>query len=79
MPILNLSFDTGNVAIARITDALAMANGYQATVGGQPNPQTKAQFARNCVKNYITRTVRDYEREAARKTAEASVTDVALT
>jgi hypothetical protein len=64
MATLNFSFDTGSVPLSRIVDAFATAYRYHATIDGQPNPETKAQFARRMVKHYITQIVLTEERKA---------------
>lgn len=84
MATLSVSFDTGSVPLSRIQDAFASAYGWTATVsdgngGTIPNPETKAQFMRRKVKEYVTDVVKGQEREAARRTAESAVTEITLT
>lgn len=86
MATLTFSFDTGNVPISRIVDAMAIKYGYQATIpdpenaGGMiPNPETKAQFGRRQIRNIIVSAVKEAEVLAAREVAESSVTEVTLT
>lgn len=84
MATLSVSYDTGPVPLSRITDAFADAYGWTATItngGGVtvPNPETKAQFMRRKVGEYIRDVVRGQELDAARRTAEAGVTGVTLT
>lgn len=50
---------------ARIRNAFATAYGYQDTINGQPNPETKAQFRDRKIKEYIKEVVRSVERQAA--------------
>jgi hypothetical protein len=45
----------------RVLDAVCGSLGYQDTVDGQPNPETKAQFVRRMLKQSIRDMVRDYE------------------
>lgn len=74
MAVLTLTYDTGNVAVSRITDALALGHGWTAE-----SPLTKAQFAREVVRQMIIREVRDYEREQAKDAASSTITEVTLT
>lgn len=39
--------------ITRIVNAFATAYGYQATINGSPNPQTKVDFAMDKISSYI--------------------------
>ena len=85
MATLTLTFDTGAATVASIVDDLAAANGYQATIPdpanpGQtlPNPQTKAAFAKEMVRQYIVRTIRDYRKEAAAKLAREAAAEPTL-
>lgn len=86
MATLTLTFDTGNVPLSRISDALTKASGWTATVPdpanpGQtmPNPITQAQAPKEFIKQFIIRNVREQEVLAARQTADAGVTPVTLT
>lgn len=78
MATLAFSFDTGTVPFSRIVDAFATAYNYQATIDGQPNPETKAQFTRRMVRQYIIEIVKSQEVQAAVKTAYDSITEVTL-
>lgn len=70
--------------VARVQDAFAGAYGYSATLpDGSPNPQTRAQFAKAKVIEYVVSVVKGYEAqrdaEAARVAAINAVdTQVAL-
>lgn len=68
-----LSITIPDAVAARVNNAFADAYGYQATINGQPNPQTKAQFAKARVIDFIRAVVRGQESnvasEAARVTA----------
>ncbi len=50
---------------ARIRNAFASAYGYQNTIDGQPNPETKGQFRDRKIKEYIKDIVRSEEHKAA--------------
>lgn len=89
MATLTFSFDTGNVSLTRITDAMAVVYGYPANVPDPAfpndptktiaNPQTKAQFAKDVIKNIIVAAVREADTRTARATADASVSNISLT
>lgn len=81
-----MSFNTGSVPLSRIVDAMALIYGYPENIEdpenpGQtiPNPQTKAQFAKEQIRWIIVDAVREAEARAARATAESSVTPIDLT
>lgn len=44
---------TNNTMNARSRDAFATVYGYQDTIDGAPNPETKAQFRARKIKEYI--------------------------
>lgn len=59
---INFANDAMN---ARIRNAFATAYGYQNTINGQPNPETKAQFRDRKIKEYIKDVVKSVETQAA--------------
>lgn len=79
MATLTFTYETSNVPLSRIVDAFASQHNYQATINGSPNPETKSQFARRIVREYIVRTVQAQEAEAAIQAARDAVTSIALT
>lgn len=78
MATLTFSFDTGTVPLNRIIDAIALQGGYRATIDGQPNSETKAQFARRLVQRFIVNMVKVAETQIAEATARAGVEDIPL-
>ncbi len=73
--------------MVRVLDAVAYANGYAETVldangNLSPNPVTKAQFAKNVLKDWIKANVVAYEsakaadqaRQSAAETANSEIT-----
>lgn len=47
-----------------LRDTLAIAFGYQDTINGQPNPQTKAQFIQSVANDQLRRWMKSaYERQ----------------
>ncbi len=86
MATLSFSFDTGNVPVSRIVDAVATVYGYNPNVVDPnnpaqtiPNPQTKAAFAKQVIRKILIDAVREAEVRTARLTAEAAVTSIDLT
>ena len=79
MATLNFSYSTGNVTLTRINDALGETFGYEERIDGETNPETKAQFNRRKVGEWIMARVKEGEVRAARRTAEDGVTPVVLT
>ena len=59
---INFANDAMN---ARIRNAFATAYGYQDTIDGEPNPETKAQFRDTRIKEYIKEIVKSVETQAA--------------
>lgn len=56
---------TNNTMNTRSRDAFATAYGYQDTIGGAPNPETKAQFRARMVKDYMKAVTFAEEKKAA--------------
>lgn len=57
----------------RVLDGFAANHGYRATLeDGSPNPESKAEFARRMLKEYIRQSAIAGETLAARDAAEAS-------
>jgi hypothetical protein len=65
MATITFTYDTGSTPLSKITDAFALAYNYQTTIDGQSNPETKSQFARRMVKQYVVETVRAEDIKAA--------------
>lgn len=67
----------------RVIDAFCAQYGYQETINGKPNPQTKAAFAKAKVLEYIKEIVKGHEAGAAAKaaieTAVASADQISIT
>lgn len=60
--IINFTNDSMN---ARSRNAFASAYGYQDTIDGLPNPESKAQFRARKIKEYIKGITFAEERKAA--------------
>ncbi len=63
MPILQFSYDTKTVPLGEIVDAFCGQCGYQDFIDGKPNLETRAQFARRMVKEYIINIVNNYRQQ----------------
>jgi hypothetical protein len=50
---MNITITIPDAYAAAILDAYCETYGYQATINGQPNPQTKLQFARAHIRSII--------------------------
>lgn len=79
MATLNLTYSTGSVTLADLNDALANEWGYRATIDGQPNPQTKAEFNKVYLGNVIREAYRNGKRRVILVQAEATVPDITIT
>lgn len=60
--VLNFSNDSMN---ARSRNAFAIEYGYQDTINGAPNPETKAQFRARMLKNHIKEVTKAVETRQA--------------
>lgn len=80
-----ISITIPDLVLPRVLDAMASIYGYQATLAdGTPNPQTKAQFAKQQVAAFVKRTVAAHEVNDAIASASQSAsskanTDVVIT
>lgn len=83
MPTITIDIDNaGN--LTRAVDAIAIKFNYQATLpGGGANPETKNQFGKRMVANWVKGIVADVEgqtaSDAARATALASANAMGIT
>ncbi len=76
MPQLTLNLSAQH--LARLLDCFG--DGWQATVNGAPNPETKPQFAKRRLREQLAATVQNYEAGAAKRAAiSAMATPIVLT
>lgn len=75
--ILKFEFETPDVK--KVADAFCSAYQYQLTIDDQPNPETKAQFTKRMIKEFIVNTVKSEDVKLARQTADATVAEITLT
>ncbi len=74
MPTISLTLSASD--LTRAVDALGTRWGYQATIDGQPNPQTKGEFVRLRIGQWIKGEVHAHELGTAQ--AAVTVTDVVV-
>ena len=69
-----ISFQIPDAALPRVVSAFAAAYGYQDLVGDPPvqNPETRAQFMRRCIMEFVRNTVQAVEVNVAAETARAT-------
>lgn len=75
MPTISFTVSAGTQT--ELVDALCAEYGYQSTVNGSPNPETRNQFAVRHVREWMKARIRTY-REAQAK-AQASSADPDIT
>ena len=73
MATLNLSVTVPDAQATAILNDFCMYNGYQETINGQPNPQTKAQFAKSVVISFVRESIKAQRATAAAQAASAVV------
>lgn len=64
---------------ARVVDAFAAAYGWQPTINGAPNPETKAAFTTRRLREHVRDVVAGYEASTAGETARVAAADKART
>lgn len=82
MAIVSITIPNG--VVARVQGAFGAAYGYQATIGGAPNPETLTNFTQRKVREFIVGIVVSQEAVAAAETARVAAiaqanTDIVLT
>lgn len=74
---LNFSLTVPDADRSRVLDAFAVRYGYQNDIpdgsgGTMPNPETRGQFAKRMVSDYIRQVVREAEVDGASRAAAAA-------
>ena len=65
-PTLVLTFESDE-QLTRVVDAMCARHGYSATLGdGTPNPQTRREFVRQRIAQWVRGEVREHELNTAR-------------
>ncbi len=62
---MNLTIVIPDDKIQLVVEAICSTQGYQVIYGGEPNPETRAQFAKRMIIEYIKSMVRLHERRVA--------------
>lgn len=73
-----ISFELTSGEMTRLVNAICSQHHYQDTINGEANPETKAQFARRTVVDFLKDKVHTYERALAIQQAEAGLTEVTI-
>ena len=60
---LSLTLTVPDAIKGDVVESFAYAYKYQDTINGQPNPQTKAQFAKEIIKQFIREVYKKYKVE----------------
>jgi hypothetical protein len=59
----------------RVINAMCAVYGYQETINGEPNTETKAQFARRMLMVYLKDITLNYEMASERRAADTALKD----
>jgi len=73
MATLNLSVTVPDAQATAILADFCAYNGYQETINGAPNPQTKAQFAKAVVIKFVRESIKAQRAAAAALAASQTV------
>lgn len=65
----NISITIPDEYVQRVLEGMAGQLGYQPTIDGQPNPETRAQFCKRQVAVFVKNCVRSYEANIAAEAA----------
>lgn len=79
MATITFSYNTGSVPLSKITNAFALAYNYKEIIDGRPNSETKDQFTRRMISQYVIDVVKAEDMKIARTNAELSVLPITLT
>lgn len=71
----NISITIPDDKVSELLDAFATEYGYQDTIGGQPNPQTKAQFAKSKLIEFMKSVYKSSKIKAGSATVITSADD----
>ncbi len=79
-----ITIDIPTVAdLNRAVDAICLRFNYRATIvtvnGETPNPETRNQFAKRMVANWIKSVIADFDADQAATTARASASNLNIT
>lgn len=74
-----ITLNIPDAQLNRVVNGLATLYGYQATVNGEPNPQTKAQFAKAQILRFVKESVKAVEANADAEAARTAAVTKAET
>lgn len=74
MPTVSITLSAS--ATAEVNDAFAALYGYRATIDGQPNPESKAQFTKRKIIEFIKERVITYRKQVALATVNSANVDI---
>jgi len=69
---MTITINIPDAVAARVLNGFASSQGYQATIDGQANPESKQQFLKRRVIEFIHNHVKFDESEAAARTAKTA-------
>lgn len=69
-----ISITIPDAQINRVVDGVCLAYNYQATIGGSPNPETKAQFAKRMLIERLKQMVMQGEMRAVQESVKTGLT-----
>lgn len=64
---------------SRVIDAYCAVYGYQATIDGQPNPETKAQYAKRMLLQNMKEVTLEYEMFLEKRTSDTTLSGTKTT
>jgi hypothetical protein len=64
-----ISITVNNAQLATVVDAMASVNNYQELIGGEPNPESKSDFARRMLVQYVREVCKAYKVSQSVETA----------
>jgi hypothetical protein len=70
--VATISITVPNAVLTRVVDGVCGSMGYQDTIGGVANPETRAQFAQRMLREWVKARVRAWETSQAETSAGAT-------
>lgn len=67
--------NTGSLTAGEVVRLVTTYLGYQETIDGEPNPQSRAQFARQKIAEQVAEWARTQRKHEAREAAAAALAD----
>lgn len=76
MATISLTYTGTAAALTRVVELNAQYYGYEETIDGQPNPESKQEFVRKQLLKMLTRQANEQEKKNAYEASLASVVPV---